>query len=257
MLNMNNIIIITGVAGFIGYSLADKLLNKRYSIIGIDAMFGSGENLRLKQRRLEILQEYKAFKFVNVDLSLMNNNLIDVFSQADVVIHLAASPGVRQSMKTPEPYMQNNIHAFANVIDLCHCARIGKFIYASSSSVYGDVITNGAIIPLTEDMDTNHPQSVYSMTKKSNELLAYVYSSAFGIKTIGLRLFSVYGPFGRIDMAPWIFAQSILENKVITLYDEGKMIRDFTYIDDVTSAITAVLEQDNKSICNQLLLNIL
>ena len=134
MLNMNNIIIITGVAGFIGYSLADKLLNKRYSIIGIDAMFGSGENLRLKQRRLEILQEYKAFKFVNVDLSLMNNNLIDVFSQADVVIHLAASPGVRQSMKTPEPYMQNNIHAFANVIDLCHCARIGKFIYASSSS---------------------------------------------------------------------------------------------------------------------------
>ena len=253
MLNMNNIIIITGVAGFIGYSLADKLLNKRYSIIGIDAMFGSGENLRLKQRRLEILQEYKAFKFVNVDLSLMNNNLIDVFSPADVVIHLAASPGVRQSMKTPEPYMQNNIHAFANVIDLCHCARIGKFIYASSSSVYGDVITNGAIIPLTEDMDTNHPQSVYSMTKKSNELLAYVYSSAFGIKTIGLRLFSVYGPFGRIDMAPWIFAQSILENKVITLYDEGKMIRDFTYIDDVTSAITAVLEQDidkNYSIYN-------
>ena len=106
MLNMNNIIIITGVAGFIGYSLADKLLNKRYSIIGIDAMFGSGENLRLKQRRLEILQEYKAFKFVNVDLSLMNNNLIDVFSQADVVIHLAASPGVRQSMKTPEPYIE-------------------------------------------------------------------------------------------------------------------------------------------------------
>lgn len=236
---MSHKILITGVAGFIGHALTKSLLAKGYHIIGIDCMTGDYHQKEIKRYRLQELLHEPDFLFINLDLScditLLNSYLIE----CNTIIHLAASAGVRESMKNPSIYIRNNILAFANVIESAHKNGIKKFIYASSSSVYGNIEigTNG----LTEDEITDWPQSIYAMTKKSNELLAYVYSSAYNMQTIGLRLFSVYGPYGRPDMAPWIFANSIYEDSIATIYNNGEMQRDFTYIDDVTNAIIEIL----------------
>ena len=234
-----NKIIITGAAGFIGHALTKSLLAKGFYIIGIDCMTGDYKQKGIKEYRLHELLQEPNFSYVNLDLSCDITSLNSCLIGCNTIIHLAASAGVRESMNEPSVFIRNNISAFANIIELAHKNGIKQFIYASSSSVYGnrEIGTNG----LTEDEITDCPQSVYAMTKKSNELLAYVYSSAYNMQTIGLRLFSVYGPYGRPDMAPWIFANSIYEDSIATIYNEGEMQRDFTYIDDVTNAIISII----------------
>lgn len=228
-------IIVTGVAGFIGSSLTKALLSQGYKVCGIDNMARDGEILEVTKLRLNSLMSNEHFLFVKANLCnelvLRHNDL----SECDTIIHLAASAGVRSSMNNPVKYIKDNVIGFANVLEFARSNNIKRVIYASSSSVYGN--NNMPAEGLKEDRKISSPESVYAMTKASDELLAYVYSHTYGIQTIGLRLFSVYGPYGRPDMAPWIFAKSIMEEREVVLYNNGSMKRDFTYIDDVVNSI--------------------
>lgn len=233
-------IIVTGVAGFIGSALAKALLSQEYNVLGIDNMARDGEVSQIMNLRLKGLKSNEQFLFVKADLcsglDLCDNDL----SECDTIIHLAASAGVRSSMNNPVRYIKDNVIGFANVLEFARSKNIKRVIYASSSSVYGN--NNVPAGGLKEDDKISSPESVYAMTKAADELLAYVYSHTYGIQTIGLRLFSVYGPYGRPDMAPWIFAKSILEGREIVLYNNGSMKRDFTYIDDVVNSILMILQ---------------
>lgn len=223
-------IIITGVAGFIGHAIAVKLLSEGHTIIGIDHMRGEGEILSIKERRLYELVSKPSFKLIKQDIvdSSWKKELEPV--HCDLIIHLAAFAGVRKSMQYPMECLQTNVIGFNSVLDFANSKGVRKVIYASSSSVYGDISVS---TKSTEQTTTNLLTSIYSVSKKSNELLAHAYSYNYGIKTIGLRFFSVFGPFGRPDMAPWIFADSISKQKESVIYCKGEMRRDFTYIDDV------------------------
>lgn len=233
-------IIVTGVAGFIGSSLTQTLLSQGYKVWGIDNMARDGEMLEVMKLRLTGLMSNERFLFVKADLCNELNLRDNDLSECDTIIHLAASAGVRSSMNNPVRYIKDNVIGFANVLEFARSKNIKRVIYASSSSVYGN--NNVPAEGLKEDGKISSPESVYAMTKASDELLAYVYSHSYGIQTIGLRLFSVYGPYGRPDMAPWIFAKSILEGREIVLYNNGSMKRDFTYIDDVVNSILMILQ---------------
>lgn len=239
-------IIITGVAGFIGHAIAVKLLSKGHTIIGIDHMHGEGEILTIKERRLSELISKPSFKLIKQDI--INSSWKKELEQVhcDLIIHLAAFAGVRRSMQYPMECLQTNVIGFNSVLDFANSKGIRKVIYASSSSVYGDISVS---TKSTEQTTTNLATSIYSASKKSNELLAHAYSYNFGIQTIGLRFFSVFGPFGRPDMAPWIFADSISKQKESVIYSNGEMRRDFTYIDDVTEAIHMIIEKEIPSYC--------
>ncbi len=236
-------IIVTGVAGFIGFSVTRTLLSQGYKVLGIDNMARDGELLQIMKLRLNNLLSYEHFVFVKADLCNCLNLHHDDLSECDTIIHLAASAGVRSSMHNPVRYIKDNVIGFANVLEFARWNNITRVVYASSSSVYGNntIPAEG----LKEDDRIETPESVYAMTKASDELLAYVYAHTYGIQTIGLRLFSVYGPYGRPDMAPWIFAKSILEGREVDLYNNGSMKRDFTYIDDVVNAILMILHSEN------------
>ena len=236
-------ILITGTAGFIGFHIAKKLLHKKSSlIIGIDNL-DDYYDIRLKKERLKILNSYQNFYFHKANIQNYQS-IESIFKKFKVqyVVHLAAQAGVRYSIDNPRKYLDTNINGFFNILDISSKNHIKHFIYASTSSVYGD--SNN--FPLTEKNLENKPLSFYAATKLSNEVMAYSYSNIHSLPTTGLRFFTVYGPFGRPDMALFKFAQAIINEKEVMLFNNGNHIRDFTYIDDVVDAIEQLLKKPSK-----------
>ena len=230
-------IIVTGSAGFIGSSLCMKLLERGESIIGIDN-HNDYYDPKIKEARLERLTKYSNYQHYRVDLS-DQKNLEDVFKSCkpQKVVNLAAQAGVRYSMENPLAYITSNIVGFANILENCRHHNIEHLVYASTSSVYG----SNTKMPFSEHDSANHPLSVYAASKKSNELMAHTYSHLYKLPTTGLRFFTVYGPWGRPDMALFKFTKAILEEKPIDVFNHGKHTRDFTYIDDIVEGIIKTL----------------
>ena len=241
-------ILVTGAAGFIGMHTCKKLL-KNQKVIGIDN-FDKYYSVYLKKKRIEQLVKNRNFYFTKIDIR-NNSKLNKIFKKfkPKIVIHLAAQAGVRYSLKNPEKYIQSNILGFFNILENCKKNNTKKLIYASTSSVYGNIKK----FPFKENMSTSAPLSVYAVTKKTNELLAYSYHHLYNLKTIGLRFFTVYGPWGRPDMALFSFVKSIIKKNIITIYGRGKLRRDFTYIDDVVDQIEKITKLDVKFYNNQIL----
>ncbi|MDC3170809.1 GDP-mannose 4,6-dehydratase [Prochlorococcus sp. AH-716-E13] len=244
-------ILITGVAGFIGFSLCNRLLEYDDQIIGIDNL-NSYYDVKLKDARISKLKE-KAKKlnkkFLFIKENIENKEEIEkLFNKykPKYVVHLAAQAGVRYSIKNPHAYIQSNIVGFLNILEGCRNNPVKNLIYASSSSVYGGNIK----MPFCESNGVDHPLSLYGATKKSNELMAHSYSSIFDIPSTGLRFFTVYGPWGRPDMALFLFTKSIIEKKPIKVFNEGKMLRDFTYIDDIVQSICLLIKKPAKKNIN-------
>ena len=234
-----NKILVTGSAGFIGYHLCKSLLIDNYEVLGIDNI-NNYYDVNLKNSRLNDLSKNENFFFKKIDIS-DRESLSDSFIkfQPSVVVNLAAQAGVRYSIENPYTYMDSNLVGFLNIIELCRNNNIESFIYASSSSVYGA----NKKLPFSESDRVDNPISFYGASKKANELIAYSYSHLYKIKTTGLRFFTVYGPWGRPDMAMFIFAKRILEKKPIKVYNDGKMKRDFTYIDDIIIGIRSAIDK--------------
>ncbi len=229
--------LITGAAGFIGFHLCKRLLLENKKVIGIDNL-NDYYDLKLKKNRLKNLENLTFdsinWKFIETDLIDKDNlNKVFIKYKPSIVINLAAQAGVRYSIENPDVYLNSNILGFGNLLECCRKYCIENLIFASSSSVYGA----NTKIPFNEDHPVNHPVSLYAASKKSNEIMAHSYSHLFKIPITGLRLFTVYGPWGRPDMAPMIFAKSIYENRAINIFNYGKMKRDFTYIDDIVEGI--------------------
>jgi len=231
-------ILVTGAAGFIGAALVTRLLEKGENVCGLDDL-NSYYDPQLKESRLkqiELVSNNSSGKWKFFKSSLEDElSLKDIFSNysPDVVINLAAQAGVRYSITNPSSYIQSNLVGFSNLLELCRYHSVSNFIFASSSSVYG----GNKKLPFCETQSVDHPVSLYAATKKANELMAHSYSHLYGIPTTGLRFFTVYGPWGRPDMAPMIFAKSILNKEPINVFNYGKMKRDFTYIDDIVEGI--------------------
>lgn len=230
-------ILITGAAGFIGYHLAKRLLIGGYRVAGVDSM-NDYYDPALKRARLAELTGFERFSFTEGDLA--ENELVERLfadTKPDVVVHLAAQAGVRYSIENPRAYIESNIVGFFNVLEAVRRNPVSHFLYASSSSVYG----NRDKTPFSVEDRVDQPVSLYAATKKSDELFAYTYSHLYGVPATGLRFFTVYGPFGRPDMAYFKFTKAILEGREIDVFNNGNMLRDFTYIDDVTSCIETML----------------
>jgi len=235
-------ILVTGSAGFIGYHLCKSLLDDDYEILGIDNINDYYDS-NLKLARLEQLKAYKNFKFEKVDIA-NRESLTKVFTDFNPkkVVNLAAQAGVRYGSENPYVYMESNLVGFLNIIELCRHNDVKSFIYASSSSVYG----SNKKIPFSVEDRVDKPIALYGATKKANELIAYSYSDLYDLHTTGLRYFTVYGPFGRPDMAMFIFTKNILEGKPISVFNNGNMKRDFTYIDDIIKGTRAAIENNYK-----------
>jgi UDP-glucuronate 4-epimerase len=232
-------VLVTGAAGFIGMHCAARLLARGDTVLGIDNL-SPYYSVELKRDRLRQLEGKGDFGFEQLDIANAQA-LESVFARArpEAVLHLAAQPGVRYSLENPGSYVQSNLVGFANVLEACRRHAPRHLVYASSSSVYG---TN-AKLPWSETDNVDHPISLYAATKKANELMAHTYSHLFGLHATGLRYFTVYGPWGRPDMSPMLFARAIMEGKPIQVFNHGDMQRDFTYVDDVVEATLRVLEQ--------------
>lgn len=232
-------VLITGVAGFIGYHLAKRLMQGGVEVFGIDSMNGY-YSTQIKHDRIELLKRSPNFGFSAVNIC-QRNDLEGLFAanQFDMVIHLAAQAGVRYSLDAPHKYAESNLIGFVNVIEACRQNGVSKFLFASSSSVYG----NRSDGPFSENALTDEPESLYAATKKANELLAFSYAKQFGIQTIGLRFFSVYGPWGRPDMAYFSFTKKILNRETIPVFNKGEMVRDFTYIDDIVEGVHQLIQR--------------
>jgi UDP-glucuronate 4-epimerase len=229
----SNKVLITGAAGFIGFHLAQKVVNLGYSVTGIDNL-NDYYDVSLKRSRLNILKTLQNFSFRQIDLTNAKE-INELFSgnQFSCVINLAAQAGVRYSIINPHAYLESNLHGFLNILEACRHNKVGHLIYASSSSVYGA----NKKMPFSVHHNVDHPVSLYAASKKSNELMAHTYSALYDLPTTGLRFFTVYGPFGRPDMALFLFTKAIIEGKPIDVYNHGKMKRDFTYVDDIVEAI--------------------
>jgi len=235
-------ILISGVAGFIGFHIAKSLLKDGYTVYGIDNL-NDYYNTDLKKKRLKIISDYKNFKFKKVDITNYKNlNKIFIDFKPSKVLHLAAQAGVRYSLVNPFVYLNSNLVGFMNIIELSKEYKVNGFIYASSSSVYG----SNKKIPFSEDDITDSPVSLYAATKKSNELIAHTYSKVHNLNTTGLRFFTVYGPWGRPDMAYFSFASKISSESKISVYNNGNMKRDFTYIDDIVDGIKFAMDKNYK-----------
>ncbi len=232
-------ILLTGAAGFIGMHVAKLLLERGDFVIGVDNL-NSYYDPRLKHGRLKNIEKFDNFKFFAGDIA-DSDFLMSVFSEEKPthVINLAAQAGVRYSLENPQAYFQSNLIGFGNVLEACRKYSVKHLVYASSSSVYGA----NREIPFSVKHNVDHPVSLYAATKKANELMAHSYSHLFGLPTTGLRYFTVYGPWGRPDMAPWLFTSAILENRPINVFNNGKMMRDFTYIDDIAEGTVRVLDK--------------
>ncbi len=234
---MKRKILITGAAGFIGFHLSKKLLDDSYQIIGIDNL-NDYYDPSLKQSRIEILGKYNNFNFHKVDLKDKADvdNIFETY-QPTHVINLAAQAGVRYSIENPYAYVDSNLTGFMNILEACRNYPVEHLLYASSSSVYG----GNKVAPFSTNHNVDHPVSLYAATKKSNELMAHTYSHLYAIPTTGLRFFTVYGPYGRPDMAYFSFTKDILAGKPIKVFNHGKMERDFTYIDDIVEGIVKLI----------------
>ena len=235
-------LIITGSAGFLGFSLCLKLLNSSYNIIGIDN-HNNYYDTKLKEARFNKLIKYSNYQHYRIDIS-DKENLEKVFKEhkPEIVINLAAQAGVRYSIKNPLAYINSNIVGFANILENCRHQNVNHLIYASTSGIYGA----NTKLPFSEHVSANHPLSIYAATKKSNELMSHSYSYLYGLPTTGLRFFTVYGPWGRPDMALFKFTKAILEEKPIEVFNNGQHTRDFTYVDDIVNGIIKVLEKPAK-----------
>lgn len=232
-------ILVTGGAGFIGFHLSKRLLELNYEVIAIDNL-NDYYDVNLKKERLKILKEYKNFSFIKMDIS-NKDEIMKLFQEYnfDVVINLAAQAGVRYSIDHPDAYITSNIIGFFNILECCRKYPVKHLLFASSSSVYG----KNKKVPYATTDKVDKPVSLYAATKKSDELMAYAYSSLYGIKTTGLRFFTVYGPYGRPDMAYFSFTNNIFNNKEIKVFNNGDMYRDFTYIDDIVTGIVSLIDK--------------
>jgi UDP-glucuronate 4-epimerase len=231
-------ILVTGAAGFIGFHVARTLLVSGREVVGIDNL-NAYYDPRLKQARLAELTRHDGFRFHRLDLG-DRDDMAALFAdhRFEHVVHLAAQAGVRHSLSAPHDYIDSNITGFLNVLEGCRHTRVRHLLYASSSSVYG---ANTAL-PFSVAQNVDHPVSLYGATKKANELMAHAYAHLFGLPVTGLRFFTVYGPWGRPDMAMWLFTSAILEGRPVKLFNGGDMRRDFTYVDDVTAAIVKLID---------------
>ena len=233
-------ILVTGAAGFIGFHLSKSLLEDGYEVLGIDNL-NDYYDPNLKHARLDIINKYPNFKFEKVDIAdrdLLTKVFVDFAPRK--VVNLAAQAGVRYSLTNPYAYMESNLVGFLNIIELCRHNDVEGMIYASSSSVYG----SNKKIPFSVDDRVDNPISLYAATKKSNELIAHSYSHLYGLHTTGLRFFTVYGPWGRPDMAMYMFADKISKGEPIQVFNNGKMKRDFTYIDDIIFGIRSSIDKN-------------
>ncbi|MEY3065560.1 MAG: hypothetical protein RLZZ532_2352 [Cyanobacteriota bacterium] len=232
-------LLVTGVAGFVGFHLCQRLLDRRDTIIGIDNL-NNYYDVSLKQARLEQLKNRSGFSFKKLDLA-DREGINQLFAQGNFeqVAHLAAQAGVRYSLKNPYAYIDSNLVGFLNILEGCRHSQIQHLVYASSSSVYGA----NKKIPFSVEDNVDYPISLYAATKKSNELIAHSYSHLYHIPMTGLRFFTIYGPWGRPDMAMFIFTKAILEEKPIDVFNYGKMQRDFTYIDDIVEGVIRTLDR--------------
>jgi UDP-glucuronate 4-epimerase len=247
-------ILITGIAGFIGFHLAKALLERGDEVVGIDNI-NDYYDVNLKYTRLaetginrdaitynQAVQsaKYPDYQFIKLDLTDRDNlDRLFVEQKFDKVVNLAAQAGVRYSLENPQAYIDANITGFLIILECCRFHKIKHLVYASSSSVYG----NNSKMPLSTSDSVDHPISLYAATKKSNELMAHTYSHLFGIPTTGLRFFTVYGPYGRPDMALFLFTKAILDGKPIQVFNNGEMKRDFTYVDDIVTGVVKVVDQ--------------
>ena len=237
-------ILITGIAGFIGYHLAIKCLEEKYEVLGIDNL-NNYYDVNLKKKRIEEL--HKKSLSLNSKFKFTINNIEDYEKiekiykkfKPNCVVHLAAQAGVRYSLENPLAYINTNLLGFGNLIELSKKYKVDNFLYASSSSVYG----GNTKIPFSENDSVNHPVSLYAATKRSNELIAHSYSHLYGISSTGMRFFTVYGPLGRPDMAPMIFADAIINKKTLKIFNHGIMSRSFTFIDDVINIIIKLVQK--------------
>lgn len=253
-------ILITGAAGFIGYHLCQSLLEQGHEVVGLDNINDYyDQSLKLARLRnlgidialdfpfntiLESKKKPSSLKFIRLNIEDKEQlPLLFDSEKFDVVCNLAAQAGVRYSLENPLAYVESNVLGFANILECCKIYGIEKIIYASSSSIYG--LSDN--VPFSTEESVDRPISIYAATKKSNELMAYTYSHLYGIQTIGLRFFTVYGPWGRPDMAMFLFTDAILKNQPIKVFNNGELSRDFTYIDDIIKGMVAVIEKDNKT----------
>jgi UDP-glucuronate 4-epimerase len=231
--------LVTGAAGFIGFHVSQYLLKRGDKVLGIDNI-NDYYDPRIKESRLVMLQEHEQFDFIKMDIA-DTEAMQQLFADHafDGVVNLAAQAGVRYSLKNPHAYMNSNITGFLNILEgVRHSDSIEHCVYASSSSVYGA----NTLQPFSEHHNIDHPVSLYAASKKANELMAHSYSHLYGIKTTGLRFFTVYGPWGRPDMALFLFTKGILNDEPINIFNNGNMIRDFTYIDDIVEGVVRVLD---------------
>ncbi len=234
---MSDSILVTGCAGFIGFHTASRLLANGVSVVGLDNL-NAYYSPQLKEARLSILSERKGFSFHKIDL--VDKDAVAALvkqTRPQCVIHLAAQAGVRWSITNPWAYVDSNLIGFLSILESCRHNNVGHLIYASSSSVYG----SNTKLPFSVNDSTDHPVSLYAATKKANELMAHTYSHLYHLPATGLRFFTVYGPWGRPDMAIWKFAEAILDGHPIALYNNGRMQRDFTYIDDVVESLIKLI----------------
>ena len=232
-------VLVTGAAGFIGMHSCKRLLERGHEVFGIDNL-NAYYDPALKRARLEQLRPFPGFAFEKLDIA-DERALAGVFESRhfDAVLHLAAQAGVRHSLENPMAYVNSNVAGFLNVLEGCRRSRIAHLCYASSSSVYGA----NTEMPFREEHPVERPVNMYAVTKRANELMAHSYGELYGIPCTGLRFFTVYGPWGRPDMALFIFTRAILEGKPIRVFNGGDMLRDFTYIDDIVEAVTAIVER--------------
>ena len=236
---MSRRVLVTGAAGFIGMHTAAALLDRGDEVVGVDNL-DPYYDTALKEARLATLAGRPGFAFERLDLAEADATARLFRDGAfDGVVHLAAQPGVRYSLVNPAAYLRANVDAFGCVLEGCRRTRVGHLVYASSSSVYG---ANHAL-PFSEDQPTDHPVSLYAATKKADEVIAHSYSHLFRLPTTGLRFFTVYGPWGRPDMAPMLFTRAILAGEPIKVFNHGRMRRDFTYVDDIVEGVVRVLDR--------------
>lgn len=236
-------ILVTGSSGFIGFHLSEFLLKKKIKVYGIDN-HNNYYDVKIKKSRLDILKKYENFHFYKWDL--LNKNKINNFvkkNKIKIIIHLAAQAGVRYSIENPASYLKNNLEGFFNILEISKQNKLRHLIFASTSSVYGE----NDNFPLKEIENTSRPLSFYAATKKSNEVMAHSYSHIFKLPCTALRFFTVYGPYGRPDMALFKFTKNIVENKKIDLFNNGNHLRDFTYVDDIIKGIYSIINKPSKS----------
>ncbi len=252
-------ILVTGAAGFIGFHLCKSLIKEHHFVVGLDNIndyydvnlkYDRLKELGIQRKSAEVYNKISTSTKYHSNMTFVRLNLEDAdglnkifnLNKFDIVCNLAAQAGVRYSLKNPQLYIQSNINAFVNLLECCKNFNINRLVYASSSSVYGNTKT----VPFNEKDNVDSPVSLYAATKKSNELLANVYSHLYKIETIGLRFFTVYGPWGRPDMAISLFTNAIVNNQPIKVFNEGKLSRDFTYIDDVIEGLVNILLNNSK-----------